>query len=375
MECCFRCEKNEKETRLLDAIYENDIVKICERCAVVEDIPIIRKPTTSQLREVERSQTVYQRLKRMSGEDEKKKKHESILDKIRKLDEHPELEKPEEKKPFNLIDNFHWYVARARRNRGLSQKQLAWALGESETAIKMIEKRELPEDPEKFIRKIEQFFQIKIRERSYEEVEVEKRRAEEKRKFRLPTSEKLEEAGQKIEAEPIKPIVQEPEVDELDIIDVTSDRNVFEEIEETEKKSSPTQILTFKPEVMKNLTVADLKEMKEEREREERLLALEEERKKALQAESIVKELEAEERRKKELRERIAGEMKDIALGKQKKESVREKREMLNSALGKMSEIGTEKKEKEHVPTIWELAEKKKEKPEKMTGDEIELEE
>ena len=127
MEQCFRCEKTEKEVRLNDAIYENDLVKVCERCAITENIPVLKRPSTSQLKAAERSEGVYQRLKRISGTEDKERTYKSVLDEIKKLDENPELEVPDKERPFNLIDNFHWHITRARRNRGLSQKQLAWA--------------------------------------------------------------------------------------------------------------------------------------------------------------------------------------------------------------------------------------------------------
>lgn len=353
---CFRCERDGKEARLLDAIYENDVVKICERCAVVESIPIIRKPTTSQLKEAEKSFTVNQRLKKLAGLEKPEERHETILDQIRKLDEAPELETAE-KNPFNLIDNFHWHVQRARRNRGLSQKQLAWALGESETAIKMLEKAELPEEPEKLIRKLEQFFQIRVKERTEEELEEERKREREKEKFKIPKVEKTEETVEReLEPteEPIMPIISEPEVDELEII-TTEERP--EIIEEQEK--SPAKVLSFKPEAMGNLTVSDLKKMKEEQEKEERLAELEERSKKEVQADNIVREIEDEEKRKQDLRERVAGEMRDIALGKEKPETIYEKKKVLEKAVKKLDK--EEKEEKEKIPTISELMEKKKE--------------
>lgn len=376
METCFRCERSEKEVRLLDAIYENDVVKICERCAVVEDILILRRPSTSQLKESEKSYSVYQRLKKLSGGVEKKEKHESILDKIRKLDENPELEQPEEKKPFNLVDNFNWHVTRARRNRGLSQKQLGWALGESEAAVKMIEKGELPEESEKLIKKLEQFLQIKIRERTEDEIEEERRKEREKEKFKI----KLLEEEPEFEV-PIKPIIEEEDIDELDVVTNRGEPEGAEsvdEFEEIEQEKNPVKVLSFKPEVMRGITISDLKRLKEEKEKEERLLATEEERKRALQAESFIRDLEKEEKRKRELRERIASEMKDIALGK---ETVEEKRKMLNKAMEKVSKVEGKKKEekaekKEYIPSIFELMEKKKERDkEKLVGDEIELEE
>ena len=339
---CFRCEKSGKEVRLIDAIYENEIVKICERCAIVEGIPIIKKPTTSQLKDSERSSSVYERLKRISGLKKDEEKHESILDQLRQLEEHPELEEPEEKKPFNLIDNFHWQVMRARRNRGLSPKQLAWMIGESETAIKMIEKQELPEDAEKLIRKLEQFFQIKIRERTLDELEEEEKKRKEKLRkvsqIHGVDANELEEGvtiSFQEHLQPIKPIIQEQELDELEIAAIASGKNLDEEeIEYKELKiKEPARVLSFKPEVMKSITISDLKELKEEREREERLAAIEEERKKALQADALIKELGDEKKHKRESREKVALEMKDFALGKikekRKTEIIEEKRKLL----------------------------------------------
>jgi len=359
---CFRCEKSDKEVRLLDAIYENDVVKVCERCSIIEDIPVLRRPTTSQLREAERSQGVYQRLKRISGTGEKEEKHATILDEIRKLDENPDLEKPKEKKPFNLMDNFHWKITRARRNKGLSQRQLAWALGESETAIKMIEKGELPEEPEKFIRKLEQFFQIALRERTLDEL---KKQEESKPiSYRIPRvdTEKVER-----EMEPIQPIISEPEIEEDDMLQPSSGEKA-EISEEQKEKPSPSQILSFKPEIMKDITISDLQHIKNQQEKEEKLEQIEKELQKQ-EADKLIKEAADEEKRKKELKKRVAVEMKDVALGKEKSVAISEKKDMLGKAVSKLDK----EEKKERVPTISELLAKKKK--DSLVGDEIELEE
>ncbi len=325
MTTCFRCERDGKEVKLSDAIYENDLVNVCERCAITENIPILKKPSTSQLKAAERSEGVYQRLKRISGQEEEKENHESFLDKIKKLDENPELEKPEEKL-FNLIDNFHWHVSRARRNKGLSQRQLSWALGESETALKMVERGELPEEPEKLIKKLEQFLQIELRERTEEELEQERKKRE--IKFNIPKSE--------ISSDPIQAILEE-EIEEEDLIAGERKEN-FEE----DSKEEPTKVLKFRPEVMDNITIADLRKIKEEKEETDNL--------------EIEKDQEI---KNKELKYQIAKEMKDVALGKEK-DSIYEKKGMLNKAMEKVS--GKENAEKEPIPTIYELLEKKKDK-------------
>jgi len=332
---CFRCERSGKEVKLSDAIYENDLVKVCERCAVTENIPVLRKPSTSQLKAAERSQGVYERLKRLSGSWEDEGMHKSILDEIKKLDEHPELEKPDESRPFNLIRNFHWHVARARRNRGLSLRQLAWAIGESETALKMVERGELPEEPEKLIKKLEQFFQIKLRELDEEELERERRKKEDNL---APRSE--------IISEPIKPILEE-ELEEGDLVEVKAE----ELKEETGKK--PARVLKFKPELMDNITIADLKKIKDEKEREESL-----------------EETKLDGVRQKEFRNKVGQEMKNLALGGEM-ETIEEKRIMLNRAIQKINKSDGGQGEK--VPSIYELSEKKKDK-EKAALDKEKLE-
>lgn len=356
MEQCFRCERTEKEVKLVDAIYGIDMVKVCEKCAVTESIPVVRKPSASQLKESEMSGGVYQRLKKMSGLDEKPEKHESLLEQIRKIDEEPELELPSEK-PLKLIDNFHWAVMMKRRKSGLSQKQLATALRESETAIKMVERGELPDQPEKLIRKLEQFLQIVLIERPIEEIEEEKRKREEQRRL----------AEMEREGEPIKPIIKE-DTNEIDISKAT--------IPEEKKVLEPSKVLNFKPEVMKDITINDLKRIREEQEREDLLRATEEQRKT-----NIVNEVEAKNlnfKRRQELKSMVAGEMKHLALDSEKPEHISEKREMLNVALERINMIeqaSLDKTKKEgYVPTIAELLEKRRDKERvKIEREKIEL--
>ena len=83
-------------------------------------------------------------------------------DRLKELEKNPEKELPEKEK-LNLIEHFHWEVMKARRRKGLSQKQLANAISESEIAIQMIEKAKLPENSESLIRKLEQFLRISLK--------------------------------------------------------------------------------------------------------------------------------------------------------------------------------------------------------------------
>lgn len=364
MEECLKCHRSEREVRLFDVIYENEVVKMCERCAILEEIPIIKRPTTSQLKETEKNYSVYQRLKRMAGLEKKEDKHEeSILDRIRKLDENPELEMPEEEST-NLVHNFHWYIMRARRNKGLSQRQLAWALGESEAAIKMLERGELPGEPKILIKKLEQFLQVKLRERTEKEIKEEKEKFRESSFLRRRALERekqesslgVREKEEDVEfGEPVSEIIIESENEEDIVSSVAYGKVVDTEIGGGSVEKTPARVLSFKPDTLKNLTIDDLQKMKQEREKAEKLVEAGEEK---LEAEDFVQEARKEEKRKQELREEIADEMRDEALGK--KVEVR-----------KQSNLGGREllKKRDYVPSISELAARKREKEQmKMTG-------
>ncbi len=239
---CFKCGKSDREVKLLDAISCGEVVKICEECSLIENIPIIRKPTTSQLKESERAYTVIERLRRMAGLNKEKeeikelaKKIQDItLDDLRHKSEEGELKEKQElakkkNKPLNLIDNFHWHVLISRKKKKLTRKELADLLGESATAIKMIENKEMPDDPERLIKKIEQFFGIKLRK---EEEKREEERIEKAIEKRLEKKQNVE---------------------------------IKEGNEKEGREEEPARILKFDPETIKNLTIADLRKLKEEK--------------------------------------------------------------------------------------------------------------
>jgi ribosome-binding protein aMBF1 (putative translation factor) len=372
MKSCFRCGKTEKEVRLFDAIHGTEAVHSCEKCAIIEGIPLLKKPSTKQLKEAERANSVYTRLKRLAGMKTRDEQVESFMERLEKVDETP-LSKEESDKPLNFIDNFHWHIQRARRNKGLSVKQLAWALGESESAINMIEKAEIPEDAEKLIRKLEQFFQIKLRERTEQEKQKEQEKKERlKEKSKIPDIEK-EEA-------PIKPIINEPEIKDEDIISIASGKDIQEEDidyervsekREDKQEKQPSQVLTFKPKEMQNLKIADLKKLKQEQEREDNLVEVEKQRKDSLiesQAQRLLEQADEEEQRSEVAKKKVAEEMKSQALG-QEQESIKDKKDILNKKLKEISEKkrkekGVEKTKpaevKRKVPSIAELIDRKR---------------
>ena len=160
MDVCFRCGRSEGEVRLFDGLSLTDSVKVCEKCSLIEGIPLLKNPSTDQLKNSEKTDYVYRRLKTIAGiKDEKQEK--SVFEQIQELDENPELEKPDEK-PVQFVENFHWLIQRERRRKGMTPENLAQTIGESASAIRMIERNSLPENALPVIKKIEQFFRVKL---------------------------------------------------------------------------------------------------------------------------------------------------------------------------------------------------------------------
>ncbi|MAH03575.1 hypothetical protein CMI39_02195 [Candidatus Pacearchaeota archaeon] len=171
MDECYKCFALGERTLLFDAVSVDGIIKICRRCSLKENIPIIKKPNTLKLKESEKNQTVYDRISKISGVDRKQnifeqkkellKKQETSLKDI--VDKNFRMNfKQEEKSKDDLINNFHWIIMRARRSKKLTQEQLAKEIEEPVIAIQMVEKGVFPEDNFRFIIKLENYLKIRL---------------------------------------------------------------------------------------------------------------------------------------------------------------------------------------------------------------------
>ena len=198
MERCERCRAYEDEVQLYDAIYEGQVAFLCERCSIIENIPILNKPTEERVRESEKLSGVYERMKKIAGIPEPKKQ-DDLLNKNRliEIENNPSLESPKEQS-INLIEHFHWEIMKNRRRKGLSQKQLGEQIGEPEFSIEMLEKAMIPKNPENIIIKLERFFHIKLKK--IDEIDLILKKPEEKPIL-------LDEFGNSLE------LIQEPKIE------------------------------------------------------------------------------------------------------------------------------------------------------------------
>lgn len=175
---CFRCGVSDEQERLFDAISGKGVVKICENCAKHENLPLVQPV---ELVKPEKSKTVYERLSNMAKLDPEK--HRSMLLEKAKNDSMEKQRSVYSKKQdttlkavidsnfqkknlqprTDLVDNFHWILMRARRSKKLSQKQLAENIGEPESLIINAEAGIIPNNSDSLVRKLENYFVIKIK--------------------------------------------------------------------------------------------------------------------------------------------------------------------------------------------------------------------
>lgn len=173
---CSECEKS--DVKLYDCILNGFPILLCNSCAELNDAIIIKKPSVSQIAESEKPYTVYERLGKALGMEK------SDLEEMRKESDRKRVEQvaremkrraiEREEKIIKLVDNFEKILNKERNFRGMTQKQLALAILEPETAINMLENGDIPEDAEKLLKKLEQFLRIRLIE---EEPEEEKKEA------------------------------------------------------------------------------------------------------------------------------------------------------------------------------------------------------
>ena len=159
---CFKCGIQDDRALLFDAISREGIVKICRRCSIVEDVPLIRVKTEEEIEEQKKNQELARKkgisahYLRQPGKDDMALRR-LVEDNFRKnLKEDSSLKE-------TLIDNFHWAIMRARRAKHLTQEQLANAIKEPIIAIRTLEVGYVPEKSRELINKIETHLFVKLR--------------------------------------------------------------------------------------------------------------------------------------------------------------------------------------------------------------------
>jgi len=176
---CFVCGVSGQVVRLLDAISSKGFAKICVGCSIKESVPILKRPTTHQLKE---SESNARPMRRVPFDSEVVRREKERLDTettLREIvDRNYKSTATRDIKPRpDLIEHFHWVIMRARRSKKITQEQMAREISESVAAIKMAEQGILPEDDRKFIKKIESFLGIMLVKEDVPQLEEDRRSA------------------------------------------------------------------------------------------------------------------------------------------------------------------------------------------------------
>lgn len=181
---CYRCGISDENERLFDAVSGKGVVKICRSCADEDNLPLIQPV---DLTKPEKTKTVYERLSAMANlnpEEHKRKliemeRQENIRFGRTRTEKRPEtnlkgavssnFEKIKPKPRTDLVTNFHWVIMRARRAKKLTQKQLAESIGEQESIVASAEAGTIMNDADTFVRKIESYLGVKLRKEGTED--------------------------------------------------------------------------------------------------------------------------------------------------------------------------------------------------------------
>lgn len=249
MEICIRCGISEDIIKLYDAIYEGQMSRLCERCIIIENLPVIKQPNVNQLRESERGIGVYERMRRMAGLKDDSKKADVIVrsERLGVLNKNPGLERPQAEKP-KLIEHFYWEITRNRRRKGLSQQQLADTINEPLSVIEMLERGKIPEkNSHEIIRKLENLFQMRLKKVS--ELEVLER-------MRIMQSKPvlLDSHGNRLEHIP------EPEVEQIKI-----EEEIIDDGKRSFVATDDSGNLDLRKTDSRNVTVNDLRDLHKKR--------------------------------------------------------------------------------------------------------------
>jgi len=244
---CTVCKATSEETELFKGIQIDGMVMVCAECAEKEGIPIIRKPSESQLNKADERYTVRERMERMSGTRDTTEISEDQTITQGNL---AKLRMPAPKQQHeDVLDNYYWTLNISRRRKKLSVAQLAEKMQVSPAIIQGIEKGKLPDDFETLFIKLEAYLGIKLLKNHKTKINF-TRTVDEQREILENVRKKM--GGIKIDED----VSIEPGINKESIKEYEEDRRAFKE------KVSKGEIDFSKREELSDITLNDLVDRK-----------------------------------------------------------------------------------------------------------------
>ncbi len=236
---CTICKKTSKETTLYPGILASEMVNICEECAEDQKIPIIKKPSESQLTRADKIYSVRERLDRMSG---RRYTTEASRNQLITQGNLAKLRMPKQKQSHpDVIDNYSWALNMARRRAKMTLSQLAKKIDTTSYTIQDIEKGVLPENFKEIFLKLETLFGIKLLKVHESQVSFARRNSNQEKEILKAVARKMNNP--------------EEELEEL------------EQIEEAEEKIDLAEMKLSRRRNLENVTLNELIDRKRAREK------------------------------------------------------------------------------------------------------------
>ena len=159
---CERCGAD--KLKLFDVVLDSGIRKVCNDCIRKENLPVVKPISDKDLEEVNKKQSVYSRLAKISGFVFRKKDDFAIEEdeELKKLAEANYATDAEIADKNELVENFHWIVMRFRRRKKLTQEQFACEMNVPSVVIKNLEKGLVPKNHISLIKNIENFLGVRL---------------------------------------------------------------------------------------------------------------------------------------------------------------------------------------------------------------------
>jgi len=236
---CAICKKTSEETTLYPGIQSAKMINICEECAEDQGIPIIKKPSQSQLTQADQTYSVRERLDRMSGRGYPTKISKDQIKTQRNLSK-LKMPKPKQIHP-DTLDNYSWTLNIARRRAKMTISQLAKKIDVTPYEIQEIERGSIPKNFKEIFLKLESFLGIKLLKVHQSEINFTRKNPNKEKELLKIVAKKMKNP--------------EAELEE------------FEEIEEDEEKIDIEELKLSRKKDIKNLTLNDLIDRKRAREK------------------------------------------------------------------------------------------------------------
>lgn len=169
---CVKCGflNIEGKTQFFEAISDEKIISLCEKCAQFVDLPMIKRASYLEMKEGGRLMPKYDNPKNRQAvslglsqtlKDAWSKDREPTLNDL--IDRNLKTsgsEVPRERS--DLIQNYHWVLLRARRLKKLTQDQLARELQVPTNRIQSLEAGRVTFDDDVLIEKLEDFLGVNL---------------------------------------------------------------------------------------------------------------------------------------------------------------------------------------------------------------------